>query len=173
MGEIGLFQDRRVELIDGEIVHMSPPLSLHSGTVGMVERLLLAAFGGEYWVRTQMPLRLHADSEPEPDLAVVEGEPRSYLKDHPKCALLVVEVSESSLAFDRGPKGSLYASAGIADYWIVNLIDHCLDVYRNPIADPAAAFGSRYAAHQKLCPGDRVAPLAKSEARLAVADLRP
>ena len=79
-----------------------------------------------------------------PTLAVVSGSPRTYRDAHPSRAALVVEVSASSLDFDRDDKGSLYARAGIADYWIVNLVDRVVEVYRDPVPDAAAPYGWRY-----------------------------
>ena len=89
----------------------------------------------------------------------------------PTTALLVVEVSDSSLARDRAIKGSLYAAGGVADYWIVNLVQRQLEVYRDPIADPAAFFGAHYATRVILIPGDHVVPLAAPSVKILVADL--
>jgi Uma2 family endonuclease len=85
----------------------------------------------------------------------------------------VVEVSESSLGFDRHYKGSVYARAGLADYWIVNLVDRVLEVYRDPVQDPAAAFGWRYGSVESLGPETLISPLAQSGSRIRVADLLP
>ncbi len=85
----------------------------------------------------------------------------------------MVEVAESSLAFDRGHKGSLYARAGVADYWIVNLVDEVLEVYRRPALDRSAEFGWRYLDVQALRPGTTIAPLARLDVTVAVADLLP
>lgn len=92
---------------------------------------------------------------------------------HPSRSALVVEVSESTLALDRGHKGSLYARAGIADYWIVNLADQTLEVSRDPIPDPAAAFGWRYRSVDVLRHGAAVSPLALPGAHIPVSDLLP
>jgi Uma2 family endonuclease len=124
-------------------------------------------------VRIQEPLALDQESEPEPDVAVVPGSHRDWRHAHPARATLVVEVADTSLAFDREHKGSLYARAGLADYWIVNLVDRVLEVRREPVADPAAPFGWRYAAVERLGPEALVAPLARPDARVAVADLLP
>jgi Uma2 family endonuclease len=87
--------------------------------------------------------------------------------------VLVIEVSESSLALDREYKGSLYARAGLADYWIVNLVDRVLEVYRGPVADPAAAFGWRYRSVVMMVLEAAVSPLAVPGATIRVADLFP
>jgi Uma2 family endonuclease len=87
--------------------------------------------------------------------------------------VLAVEVAESSLRFDRGRKGGIYARAGLQDYWIVNLIDRVLEVYRDPTADQAARFGWRYGSVVTLTPPADVVPLAFPSITIAVADLFP
>jgi len=108
-----------------------------------------------------------------PDVAVVPGTFRDYVIGHPSQPVLVVEVSESSLALDREHKEDVYARARVADYWIVNLVDRVLEVYREPIGDQAAPFGWRYRSIEVLEPSASVAPLAVADARLLVADLLP
>jgi Uma2 family endonuclease len=103
----------------------------------------------------------------------VPGRPRDSLVEHPASPALLVEVAESRLAFDRGHKGSLYARARIADYWIVNLVDAVLEVYRGPAPDRSAEFGWRYLDVQTLRPGAAIAPLARPDVTVAVADLLP
>jgi Uma2 family endonuclease len=98
----------------------------------------------------QTPLAFDPDSEPEPDLAVVVGTPRDYRAHHPTTAVLIMEVSDTTLAFDRRQKGSLYARAGILDYWILNLNRRMLEVYRSPIADPVAPYGFSYSERHRL-----------------------
>jgi Uma2 family endonuclease len=121
-----------------------------------------------------MSLDLSPHSVPDPDLAVVPGTPRSYMTaSNPTTALLIVEVSESTLPYDRRAKASLYAAAGIADYWIVNLVQRQLEVHRDPVADTAQPYGFRYASRSILDPADVVAPLAAPQARITVADLLP
>jgi Uma2 family endonuclease len=111
---------------------------------------------------------------PDPDVAVVPGSPRTAPRHGiPTTALLVVEVSESTLSVDRNLMGSLYAAGGIADYWIVNLVQRQLEIYRNPVADAAQPFGFRYADRTIHDPADAVAPLAAPNASVAVADLLP
>src|SRR5438034_4887525 len=100
------------------------------------------------------------DSEPEPDVAVVPGRPDAYSRAHPSRPVLTVEVSESSLAVDRQRKGSLYARAGLADYWVLNLVDRVLEVYREPVPDPAGPFGWRYASREVFDASAWVTPLA-------------
>lgn len=172
IADMGLFQGQRVELIDGEITEMSPQGSPHYVTIALVERALIRAFGPDYWVRTQGPLALSKKTEPEPDIAVIHGDPRTA-PAHPSSALLVVEIADTSLDFDLGAKASLYASAGIADYWVVDLNARRVIVHRQPTPDAGAAFGHRYADIQTLDATGRVSPLANTTAVIAVADLLP
>ncbi len=128
-------------------------------------------FGDGFVVRSQLPLALDADSEPEPDVAVVVGSVREFVDAHPVTAVLVVEVADTSLAFDRTTKAAVYARTGIADYWIVNLVDRVVEVHRDP--QTAMPSGSRFASVQVLRNGDVIAPLARPDRRIAVADLLP
>ncbi|NBC17982.1 MAG: Uma2 family endonuclease [Bacteroidetes bacterium] len=167
MGETGILApDARTELIDGAIIEMSPQSSYHAATVSLAQETLRHAFGDGYTVRVQLPLALGATSEPEPDLAVVPGTPRDYVEAHPAEAALVVEVADTSLDFDRSRKAAVYARAALADYWIINLRDHCVEVYRDPR-------GGLYGAKQTLASGEVLAPLARPETPIAVADLLP
>ncbi len=171
MAEAGIFgPDDRVQLIEGEIVTMTPQNSPHAAAIGKTQRVLERFFGSNVWVRVQMPLIIDPDSEPEPDLAVVEGAPDDYRTEHPRTANLVVEVSESTLTLDREHKRPLYARAGIPEYWIVNLAERCLEVYRDPVSPTGQP--ASYRSSQKLGPLDRIAPLAAGTA-VAVADLLP
>src|SRR5947209_7577198 len=130
------FQGRRVQLINGEIIEMPAQKNYHAVAVALSDDALTAAFGPGFWVRVQMSLDLSPLSVPDPDLAVVPGTPRSYTTaSNPTTGLLVVEVSETTLAYDRNHKAGLYAAAGIADYWIVNLVGRQLEVHRDPVAD--------------------------------------
>src|SRR5262245_15851941 len=172
MSDLGWFDEKRVELIDGEIIEMPVAKPPHVTALSLAEEALLAAFGTGFWIRTQAPLNLGPESEPEPDLSVVPGGPRDY-PEHPTTTLLLVEVSETTLYLDRNRKGPLYARAGLADYWIVNLVNRQLEVYRNPVADSSAPSGFRYADVTIHGPGDFVSPLAAPPARVAVADLLP
>lgn len=172
LAEAGLFNPKEhVQLIEGEILTMTPQDSPHAVTIGKTQRALERAFGQNVWVRIQMPLVVDPDSEPEPDLAVVPGEPGEYLKEHPRTALLVVEVADTTLSLDRERKTRVYARGGIPEYWIVNLAERCLEVYRGPVIplDQPAAYRSSL----KLGPSDTIAPLAAPTVSITVADLLP
>jgi Uma2 family endonuclease len=134
---------------------------------------LRVAFGSGWVVRVQMPVALDDESEPEPDVAVCAGSPRDYVAGHPSRPVLLVEVAEASLAFDREHKGSLYARAHVPDYWIVNLVDRVVEVHREPTPSAEAPYGSRFGTRRSLGAGDGVSPLAAPRARIPVADLLP
>jgi Uma2 family endonuclease len=134
--EKGVFRPgERLELLAGQLVVREPQGTPHATGVRLVTRALLAVFGQGWSVDMQLPVALDEESEPEPDVAVTAGEPREFLASHPRRPVLVVEVAETSLAFDRREKGSLYARAQVPEYWIVNLNDHVLEVYREPQPD--------------------------------------
>ncbi|MDR7486592.1 MAG: Uma2 family endonuclease [Armatimonadota bacterium] len=158
--------EARLQLIRGEIVEMTPQSAAHATAVDAVLHALLGIFREGHQVRAQFPLALSDDSEPEPDLAVVRGHRGDYSRSHPSSALLVVEVADTTLAFDRGPKLAMYALAGIPEYWILNLPDRALEVYREPTGD-------RYRVTRRLGPQETVAPVAAPDVRLQVADLLP
>ena len=152
---------------------MTPQKSPHAAAVTLVQEALRVVLGIGCHVRTQLPLALDPASEPEPDVAVVHGAPRDYRDAHPATALLLVEVADTTLAFDRGWKSSLYARAGVADYWIVNLVDRVLEVYRDRRPEPAARYGWTYATVRRFDSEEGIVPLAAPTARVAVRDLLP
>lgn len=173
MDEAGLFLNQRVELIEGSIIVMSPQKWNHAFALTRTKQTLEPLFAQQRWVRTQAPLNLSSYSEPEPDVSVVEGSPDDYT-DHPTTAVLVVEVSDTTLHFDRAEKASLYAASGIPDYWIVNLIDGQLEVLRQPSADPAQPFGYGYQDKAIQKPDDAVMPSATSGVQpISVSSLLP
>jgi Uma2 family endonuclease len=160
-------------LIEGEIIEMSPVYSPHVTGVTLTAEVLRAAFGKGWVIREEKPLSLGLDSDPEPDLAVVSGKPRDYKDAHPTTAALVIEVAESTLGYDRKQKASLYAKAGIPDYWIINLVHRQVEIYRRPLTDATAPYGFSYGGLSIFKEGDVVAPLAKPKAKIAVVDLLP
>jgi Uma2 family endonuclease len=173
MAELGFFDGQRAELIEGEVVVLSPQKALHFTATDQAAELLRQSFGAGYHVRMQGPLDFGRHSEPEPDVAVVKGARASYRRRHPRTAVLVVEVSDTTLHSDRTRKAGLYARAGVADYWIINLVDRRLEVYRRPAADPEKPYGHGYRNATVLTAGQTVSPLAAPSIKLAVADLFP
>jgi Uma2 family endonuclease len=133
MVEAGILgEDDPVELIDGEILVVSPENALHASVIDTAQLELMNAFGPGFYVRPCHPVAIDDRSEPEPDLAVLRGKPSDFRESHPTTALLLVEVSRTSRAFDRGRKLRLYARNGIPEYWVLDLIEDCLWVHRDP-----------------------------------------
>ena len=174
MGEVGILgPEERVELFEGEILVKESKTPPHAHVLDVLNELFMVRFACIAHVRNQSPVRLSRWSEPEPDLAVVRGGPWDYQHGHPSSPLLVVEVADWTLARDRRRKGALYARAGIADYWIVNLVDLVLEVYRDAVHSRRARHGWEYRHVQVLPREATISPLAAAGARIAVADILP
>ncbi len=171
--DLDVFRGESIELIGGQLVVAEPQGAYHASAVSTVDYALRAALPPGWTVRLQAPVSLDDESEPEPDLVVVPGRPADYRAAHPAHPVLAIEVAESSLAFDRAQKGSLYARAGIEDYWIVNLVDRVLELYRDPGPDDSGAYGWRYRSVTVLAPPAVVVPVAFPSVQIAVADLLP
>jgi Uma2 family endonuclease len=171
--DLGVFRGEPIELIGGQLVVAEPQGPYHASAITKIDYGLRAVLPAGWIVRLQAPVSLDEESEPEPDLVVVRGSPGDYRASHPAHPALAVEVAETSLEFDRERKGSLYAQAGIQDYWIVNLVDRALEVYREPEPDPTARYGWRYRSVTSLTPESSVVPLAFASSRIVVADLFP
>jgi Uma2 family endonuclease len=171
--DLGVFKpEEHLELIDGLLVVREPQNAPHATAVRAVHEALRAVFGVGWDVRPQLPLALDNDSEPEPDLSVVPGSYRAYRFLHPSRPVLVVEVAAATLAAARR-KGGLYARAAVDEFWIVNLVDDVLEVYRRPELSHTARFRWVYADTQVLRRGDVITPLAAHDARVRVEDLLP
>lgn len=163
----------RVELIEGEIIQMPSQKPSHSTGILTAQEALRTAFGSGFNVRPQLPLSLELASEPEPDIAVVPGSLRDYRTAHPSTALLVVEVSDTTLVFDRREKASLYARASIREYWVVNLPEQVVEVHRDPRPNPDMPFDYGYSQITFHQAGDTISPLAAPNAAIPVAELLP
>lgn len=168
LAEAGLFEGRRVELIEGEIIVMPPMSEPHWKSILLTEEALRVAFGAGHIVAAQLSFDSGANTEPQPDVAVYVGSIREQTVP-PKVAALIVEISLSTLAYDQTTKAEIYARAGVADYWIVNLNNRTLEVRRRPSALP----GSPYAELLTLGDSESLAPLAVPQSPVAVADLLP
>jgi len=168
MGEAGLFLEERVELLNGEIITMSPKNSPHAATVYNLWSTLSRLFGSSALVRVQDPIILDDWSEPEPDIAVCQPDPYNYAREHPRAdqVLLVIEVAGSSLSYDRNRKAPAYAASNIPVYWIVNLRDRRVEVRTDP--DSVA---KRYRSQQVASENDEL-PLPGGD-MVAVVDILP
>jgi Uma2 family endonuclease len=173
---LGLLEGKHVELIQGEILIMASMGEPHALTIMQLNYALLPHFnpGTGFHLRIQMPLALPAlTSEPEPDIAIVVLDTPTNEAGRPTSAVLIIEVAESSLAYDRDRKGPLYAAAGIQEYWLVNLPERCLDVYRQCMPDATSFSGWRYRERERLLDGDQVSPLVAPEVVISVDTLLP
>lgn len=173
-GDMGLFgPEERLELIGGEVLRkVSPQRSPHAAAICFAEEALRKLPDG-YSVRIQMPLAISEHDEPEPDIAVVTGKPRDYVRDHPETSVLVIEVADSTIRFDRTVKSSLYASAGIPEYLIVNLRESVLEVRRNPHPASNTPFEHDYAFAESLDRKSSFVSEAIPDLRLKVSELLP
>ena len=141
--DFGVFTETdRIELIKGQLVEMSPKGTAHSVSRSVLYRELSTLLDGVAALRCQDPISL-SDSEPEPDIVIARGNETDYCNHHPYPAdiILVIEVSNSTLVFDRTTKLSLYAEANISNYWIVNLVDRQLEYYSQPYQKPDREYG--------------------------------
>jgi len=161
----GFAPGTRIELLDGEIIAMSPQGPQHVTATQLVAEALRERLPMGYLVRVQAPIALDDRSEPEPDICVVRGKVRDYARSHPSAALLVIEVSDS-MEQDRTVKARAYARNGIPEYWVVNVKERVIEVYANPRA-------GGYGQVQVLCELDDIAAESIAGVRMAVADLLP
>ncbi len=159
----------RIFLYRGELLEMPAMGALHCFGVSNVADWLSDTFRPEYRVRIQLPFECPDESEPEPDAAVVTHEQMARLP-HPNQALLVIEISDSSIEEDREMAFD-HASAQVPDYWILNMRARQIEVYRDPIADPSAPLGFRYESQRVFSESETVSTLARPEVSVAVATL--
>lgn len=177
LDRLGYFNHVRVELLYGEIVEMSPINWPHALCVGLLGEVLPAAFGAGYWVSLQLPFWIPNTlpaSLPQPDAAVLPGSRRDYT-DHPTVATLLVEVAEATLTYDLTTKAEMYATANVPEYWVLDLENRQLHVFRDPqpLPLPPDLTTTAYRTHLTLLPTDRVSPLAVPTASILVGDLLP
>lgn len=161
-----LTEDDRVELIDGEIIETSPIGSSHSGCVIRLTALLTRLLGSAAVVSVQNPLRLDDYTEPLPDVTLLKARDDFYSHSHPTPAdvLLIVEVADSSLAYDRDVKVPLYARAGVPEVWLVDLVNDVVELYAQPA-------GGAYAVAEKLRRGQRLVARQVAALTLGVEDI--
>jgi len=174
MGDAGLFEGRRAILVEGEILAMPAMGDLHRGILTLASDVLRDVFGVGFFVSVQCPFDIGRATDPEPDVAIIRGSVLDYFGRGLTEAALIVEVSDSTLPYDRRGKASLYASAGIADYWIINISQEPpqVEVHRQPAPDAAQPHGFGYGDVRAYVAGEIVQPLA-APGPVAVSALLP
>lgn len=173
MADLGFFEGKRTEFLEGEIIEMPTMKSSHATGLTLADEVMRNVFSNGFVVRNQMPLDFGEDFETVPDIAVVKGQARDFLDSHPQKADLVIEVSDTTLSYDRNRKASINAKSGIQEYWVLNLKNRTLEVYRRPSEDDNAYYGFGYAEKLTFGENDEVSPLAAATAKIKIADLLP
>lgn len=167
MVETGVLKpDSRVELLDGKIIDMMPIGPFHGGSVNRLIRIFSKPSAGRWLVSAQNPVRLDDYSEPQPDLMLLKPAADDYTSRHPgpEEVFLLIEVADTTLPYDRGQKLPRYGGAGIAEVWIVNLVEKTVEVYREP-------HFSGYGSERVLRSGDKASPLAFPDVTVDIAEL--
>jgi hypothetical protein len=171
MGELGWFEDKRVELIEGEILDKSGISPQRATAIMLVDQELRKIFTISCFVAVRYPINMGDDSEPEPELSLFRGEIRDYIDALPTTALMVVQVPGDGLMFDRTRRAYVYAQNGVPEYWIVNLKERQLEVQRNPEVQANGKYN--YSEKFTVPAQGTVSPLAAPQATIEVADLLP
>ena len=168
MGEAGILnEDDRVELIRGDIVHMSPIGIRHAACVARLNALLMSRLGDRATLWPRNPLTIRPDSEPQPDIILLRYRADFYAGvglPGPGDVALLVEIADTSLRYDRRTKGQLYAEAGVGEYWIVDLDGDAVEIYREPT-------GGAFRVTERVARGGTITPLAFPDTPLAVVDI--
>jgi Uma2 family endonuclease len=173
LGESGFFSGVKTMLIRGEIFTMATPNPPHDEALNLTQEYLRQAFATGHHVRNQQGFDIGTDTDPSPDLAVVSGSIRELHGRTPTSAMLIVEISDTSLFDDLTTKAELYATAGVREYWVVDVTNRQLHIFRDPVALPAGLGATAYRTHLTLPPEETIAPLAAESASVRVADLLP
>jgi Uma2 family endonuclease len=167
MGEIGILgPDDRVELIEGEIIQMSPIGDRHAGRTIVLNRTFTLRLGQRAYVSVQNPVRLSERSEPQPDLVIMRASSATHAvrAPRPEDVLLLIEIADTTVFYDRELKVPLYAAAGIPETWLLDLPADRLRVYRGPE-------GREYRSVQILARGSTVAPMAFPDIEIAIDEI--
>lgn len=173
MGDMGWFEGRRPFLLDGVIWDQGPMNPPHAVALELLDIAIRAAFGAGWRFRIQTPLTVDDHNDPFPDYAVVRGSPRDSNDSHPATASLIVEVADTSIRVDLTEKAERYATAGVADYWVLDLENRRLIVLRDPEPLPKGLGATAYRTQLVFAPTERVSPLAVAQASILVGDLLP
>lgn len=167
LGEVGIFHPRdRVELLDGEIIVMSPIGIRHVQAHSWIMECFVEQHRRRYMVSPGNPVYLHEYSEPQPDMMLVPRVRKLLRHPRPEDVFLLVEVSDTSLAYDRNRKRQAYAEAGVCEYWIVNLQEDVIEVFRQPE-------GGKYAIELSFGLEEQLSPLAFEDVIVRVTDIIP
>jgi len=171
LAKAGVINEERVELIEGELIEMAPIGQSHASIYDILTELLRNAFGPGFRVRGQIPISLGEEfkpSDPHPDITVAVGNWRDFLSHHPTPSeiKLLVEISETSLVYDRTVKAALFAGSSIPEYWIVDIVSRQLEVYRNPV-------DGHYVDMEIFTVGQVVEPLHATNENIAIKDFMP
>ena len=169
----GLFHDKKTMLLDGVLYVRVMPDPPHDTALNLTDACLRAAFATGHHVRNQQGFDIGNRTDPGPDLTVVTGSIRDLHGRTPTAAVMIVEVADSSLAIDTTSKAEYYATAGVPEYWVLDVVNRQLHVFRDPQPLPAGLGAIAYRTHRTLGPTDTVSPLAAPHASTTVADLLP
>lgn len=173
LAKTGLFNDKKTMLLDGVLYVMVMPKPDHDLALGKTDDWLRLVFAVGHHVRNQMGFDVGEDTDPGPDLAVVTGARDDYRGRTPTAAVLIVEVAETTLFTDTTTKAEKYATAGVQDYWVIDLEHRELIVFRDPVPLPAGLGATAYRQRNTFGPDAVVSPLAAPTASVKVADLLP
>jgi len=174
LAKTGFLDDKRTILLDGVLYIVPNPKPPHDIALGQTDDWLRTVFVAPgHHVRCQMSFNVGEDTDPGPDLAVVAGTRKDFLAGAPRVAALIVEVAESSLFLDTTTRAEKYATAGVQDYWVIDLENRVLIVFRDPVPLPAALGANAYRTKFTLNPTDTVSPLAAPQAVVTVSELLP
>jgi Uma2 family endonuclease len=173
LARTGLFHDMKTMLLHGELFTMTMPKPPHDTALTAAYEFLRALCPAGHYVRNQQGFDIGTDSDPGPDLALVPGTFRDYATTTPTTAALIVEVADTSLAMDTTTKAELYATAGVPEYWVIDVEHRQLIVFRDPQPLPKGLGATAYKTHLTLDTADRVSPLAAPQASILVSDLMP
>lgn len=173
LGPAGLFRDAKTMLLRGELFVMTLPGPHHNLCLGLLEDWLRGAFAVGHHVRNQMAFDIGTDSDPGPDLAVAAGSRRDYADQQPTSAVLVAEIADSSLAIDTTTKAELYATAGVPEYWVLDISGRELIVFRAPQPLAAGLGATAYQLRTVFGATESASPLGAPHANVRVGDLLP
>ena len=173
LARVGLLDGLRTILIDGEILTMPNPDPPHDTALSLAFAFLMSCCPVGHYVRNQQSFNVGTRHDPGPDLAIVPGVIRDYVAQAPRVALLIVEVADSSLSMDTTTKAELYATAGVPEYWVIDVEHRQLIVFRDPQPFPKGLGATAYKTHLTFGETERVLPLAVPGTPVLVSEFLP